>query len=127
MGDAAVGEVADDRQIAEMCRLLAASIDGGGLGFSSSLAATHHDNDGNPVPSRFAAPAELLALADAEDRAAWGDLPLSYIETWGTPKLRAARSDDESDRAPSRPFHTCLGGVSHLLVTTRIHRRGGLA
>jgi aspartate/methionine/tyrosine aminotransferase len=33
---------------------------------------------------------ELLALADAEDRAAWDDLPLSYIETWGTPKLRAA-------------------------------------
>ena len=33
---------------------------------------------------------ELLALADPEDRAAWDDLPLSYIETWGTPKLRAA-------------------------------------
>jgi aspartate/methionine/tyrosine aminotransferase len=33
---------------------------------------------------------ELLALADAEDRAAWDDLPLTYIETWGTPKLRAA-------------------------------------
>ncbi len=33
---------------------------------------------------------ELLALADAEDRAAWDDMPLTYIETWGTPKLRAA-------------------------------------
>jgi len=33
---------------------------------------------------------ELLALADAEDRAAWDDMPLAYIETWGTPKLRAA-------------------------------------
>jgi aspartate/methionine/tyrosine aminotransferase len=33
---------------------------------------------------------ELLALADAQDRAAWDDLPLTYIETWGTPKLRAA-------------------------------------
>ena len=33
---------------------------------------------------------ELLALADPSDRAAWDDLPLSYIETWGTPKLRAA-------------------------------------
>jgi N-acyl-D-aspartate/D-glutamate deacylase len=63
MGDGAVGDEADDRQIAAMCRLLAVSIDGGGLGFSSSLAATHHDNDGNPVPSRFAAPSELLALA----------------------------------------------------------------
>ncbi len=33
---------------------------------------------------------ELLALATPEDRAIWDDLPLSYIETWGTPKLRAA-------------------------------------
>ena len=33
---------------------------------------------------------ELLALADPDDRAAWEELPLSYIETWGTPKLRAA-------------------------------------
>lgn len=33
---------------------------------------------------------ELLALADAKDRAAWADMPLTYIETWGTPKLRAA-------------------------------------
>ena len=33
---------------------------------------------------------ELLALATPEDRALWEDLPLTYIETWGTPKLRAA-------------------------------------
>ncbi|HNB29002.1 MAG TPA: aminotransferase class I/II-fold pyridoxal phosphate-dependent enzyme, partial [Alphaproteobacteria bacterium] len=33
---------------------------------------------------------ELLALATPEDRAIWDDLPLSYIETWGTPRLRAA-------------------------------------
>jgi N-acyl-D-aspartate/D-glutamate deacylase len=63
MGEAAVGDAADDQQVAAMCRLLADSIDGGGLGFSSSLAATHHDNDGNPVPSRFAQQSELLALA----------------------------------------------------------------
>ena len=33
---------------------------------------------------------ELLALADPADRAAWEEMPLGYIETWGTPKLRAA-------------------------------------
>ncbi len=31
---------------------------------------------------------ELLALADAQDRAAWGALYLGYTETWGSPGLR---------------------------------------
>jgi aspartate/methionine/tyrosine aminotransferase len=34
--------------------------------------------------------AELLALGTDDDRAAWPELPLGYIETWGTPGLRAA-------------------------------------
>ncbi|WP_203993891.1 pyridoxal phosphate-dependent aminotransferase [Virgisporangium aurantiacum] len=34
--------------------------------------------------------AELLALATDEDRAAFTDLPLSYVPTWGTDRLRAA-------------------------------------
>jgi aspartate/methionine/tyrosine aminotransferase len=33
---------------------------------------------------------ELLALASAEDRAAWEELPLHYIEPTGTPALRRA-------------------------------------
>src|SRR5262245_20573109 len=33
---------------------------------------------------------ELLALATPEDRAAWEDLPLHYIEPTGTPPLRSA-------------------------------------
>lgn len=33
---------------------------------------------------------ELLALGSDDDRAAFADLPLGYIETWGTPRLRAA-------------------------------------
>lgn len=32
--------------------------------------------------------AELLALADDEDRAAWADLRLGYTETYGDPRLR---------------------------------------
>jgi aspartate/methionine/tyrosine aminotransferase len=32
--------------------------------------------------------AELLAVADAEDRAAWDSLYLGYTETWGSPSLR---------------------------------------
>lgn len=34
--------------------------------------------------------AELLALGTDEDRAAFADLPLGYVETWGSPRLRAA-------------------------------------
>ena len=32
---------------------------------------------------------ELLALGDDDDRAAFAELPLGYIETWGTDRLRA--------------------------------------
>ena len=34
--------------------------------------------------------AELLAMADAEDRAAWDSLYLGYTETWGSASLRDA-------------------------------------
>jgi aspartate/methionine/tyrosine aminotransferase len=33
---------------------------------------------------------ELLALATDDERAAFAELPLGYVETWGTPPLRAA-------------------------------------
>lgn len=33
---------------------------------------------------------ELLALGTDDDRAAFAELPLGYIETWGTPRLRAS-------------------------------------
>lgn len=33
---------------------------------------------------------ELLALGTDDERAAFADLPLGYVETWGTPRLRAA-------------------------------------
>ena len=65
MGEAAVGEVATPDQTDAMVALLDASIAGGALGFSTSLGISHFDGDGNPVPSRFAEPAEMLALARA--------------------------------------------------------------
>ncbi len=63
MGDDAVGNEATSDQVDAMTRLLGESLAAGGLGFSSSQATTHNDGDGNPVPSRAATPAELIALS----------------------------------------------------------------
>jgi len=65
MGERAVGHAATEAEIAAMVALLERSIAEGGLGFSSSWAQTHNDGEGQPVPSRAATHAELVALAGA--------------------------------------------------------------
>ena len=62
MGEASVGDAADDEQLAAMGRLLSDSLAAGGMGFSSTWAATHNDAAGQPVPSRWADHDELVAL-----------------------------------------------------------------
>ena len=64
MGTDSVGNAASPEQIDAMRSLLAASLEAGGLGFSTSRAFTHSDGDGEPVPSRHAAPEEVLALCE---------------------------------------------------------------
>ena len=65
MGERAVGEEATGEEIEAMVALLHESLEGGGIGFSSTVAPTHNDGDGQPVPSRHAAKAEFVALAEA--------------------------------------------------------------
>jgi N-acyl-D-aspartate/D-glutamate deacylase len=65
MGERAVGHEATPAELAAMVELLRASIREGGLGFSTSIAATHNDGTGEPVPSRHASREELVALARA--------------------------------------------------------------
>jgi N-acyl-D-aspartate/D-glutamate deacylase len=50
-------------QLAQMVTIVDESVRGGALGFSSSWGDAHRDHFGNPVPSRHAGAAEMVALA----------------------------------------------------------------
>jgi N-acyl-D-aspartate/D-glutamate deacylase len=64
MGADSVGQAATPEQVAAMRTLLGEAIEAGGLGLSTTQSFTHSDGDGEPVPSRWATPDELLALCD---------------------------------------------------------------
>jgi N-acyl-D-aspartate/D-glutamate deacylase len=63
MGSAATERTARPEEVAAMQELLRAGLSVGGMGFSSSWGITHFDGNGDPVPSRHADSAELIALA----------------------------------------------------------------
>ncbi len=65
MGAEAVGREATDDELGAMVRELHSAIEAGGLGFSTTLSKTHSDGDGQPVASRWASEAEVLALCGA--------------------------------------------------------------
>ena len=103
MGERAVGHEATPEELARMVELLRQSVREGGLGFSTSLAATHNDGVGEPVPSRHASRAELIALARAIS-----DLPGTVLEAipgtglWGE-KEKAIMAD--LSLAANRPLN----------------------
>jgi N-acyl-D-aspartate/D-glutamate deacylase len=68
MGARAVGEKASAEDLATMQALLARSLEEGALGFSTTLSPTHNDAAGDPVPSRWAEPSELLGMAEVVKR-----------------------------------------------------------
>ncbi|GAA2319884.1 amidohydrolase family protein [Streptomyces hawaiiensis] len=65
MGPDAVGGQPSQKQLAAMVRLLREAMDAGAWGLSTTQSSSHSDGDGQPVASRHAQPAELLALSRA--------------------------------------------------------------
>ncbi|MER7482478.1 D-aminoacylase [Streptomyces sp. NPDC126510] len=65
MGPESVGGQPSQEQLAAMVRLLREAMDAGAWGLSTTQSSSHSDGDGQPVASRHAQPAELLALARA--------------------------------------------------------------
>jgi len=110
MGEAAIGEIANDAALRAMVDLLRESLAQGGLGFSSSAAPTHNDSEGHPVPSRYATREEFLALART-----LRDFPgttLEFIPTVGT--FSEAQQDlmASMSLAANRPLNWNVLGVA---------------
>ncbi len=65
MGDRSVGGHAEPADIEAMVALAHRSMEAGALGVSTSQANTHHDGEGQPVPSRWSERSELESLVAA--------------------------------------------------------------
>jgi N-acyl-D-amino-acid deacylase len=63
MGERAVGEQATEDERRRMADVVARSIDGGAVGFSTNRFAPHKLPDGRSIPGTFADPAELVEIA----------------------------------------------------------------
>ncbi|MFQ5514963.1 MAG: amidohydrolase family protein [Myxococcota bacterium] len=103
MGEAAVGEPADERQLQNLTHALHEALAAGGLGFSSSRAPTHNDGDGSPVPSRFARDEELIALARTTGEHA--GTTLEYIPTVGAFETAHLELMTAMSREANRPLN----------------------
>ncbi len=68
LGPEATERESTPAEVETLARLLAESLEAGGLGLSTSRSSTHNDGDNRPVPSRIASEAELLQLCDVVGR-----------------------------------------------------------
>jgi len=90
MGDDASERTATPAEIEQMQELVRAAMREGAVGFSTSQLDLHVGEDGRGVPSNFAAPEEILALASV-----LAEFPYGAVEI--IPRSHAA-GHDEADR-----------------------------
>lgn len=105
MGEAATGNEATPEQIESMKALLRASIEAGGMGFSTSLSFTHNDGSGQPIPSRWASREEVLELCRVA-----GEYPGTTLEYVGDGCLNGFEAEEidlmtEMSLAAQRPVN----------------------
>jgi N-acyl-D-aspartate/D-glutamate deacylase len=113
MGEDASLREADADEIDAMRALLATSLREGGMGFSSSLAPTHNDGEGVPVPSRHASAEELVALAGVlRDHAGTA---LEFLPTVGAFSEEHMELMTSLSLAANRPLNWNVLGVSALM------------
>jgi N-acyl-D-aspartate/D-glutamate deacylase len=103
MGQRAVTDLATPGEIEQMCVLLRRSLAEGGVGFSTTIAATHSDYEGQPVPSRVASRAEMITLAGIA-----GEFPGTWLEmVFGVQVMQEEHYALAADmaRAANRPLN----------------------
>ena len=136
MGNRARGEAATAADIDRMKALLAESLAAGGMGFSSSQIKAHVDGDRQPVPSRFASEAELLALSSV-----LRDFPGTQVEVACEGAIRGFTDEDIAlcagmSRLANRPLNWNTLGINQsnpdfhrqqLAAMDRIAEQGGWA
>lgn len=72
MGERALEEQPTPAELGRIAEIAEAAVAGGAVGFSTSRLTSHRVPDGRCVPGTFADDAELLAIADAMNRAGGG-------------------------------------------------------
>ena len=110
MGDDASTRTATPEEIAEMQALVRAALADGAIGFTSSQLELHVAHDGRGVPSNYAAPDELVALASVLAEFGRGSIefiPRSFLVGY-----------DDADRDVIRAMARAAGRPVHLNTLT---------
>lgn len=110
LGDTGMREAASPEQVRALAAALDEALASGGLGFSSSLAPTHNDGEGKPVPSRSAEASELLALCGVTGRRP--GTSLEFIPPLGAFDEQSMSLMSAMSRAADRPLNWNLLSVN---------------